>query len=111
SIVAAEVELARACTPELASAAELYTFAASPEEGLAYESLESQTNVDVGDTERELDRSDEASTYHAKLIYLRSPTEKRLWLGSANLTQRAWSRNVEIVAELTATGRDPWGTV
>lgn len=110
-IVAAEPELARECTAELAGAAELCTFAASPEEGLAYEPPEVQGNVDAGDAERELDRSDEAGAYHAKLIYLRSATERRLWLGSANLTQRGWARNFEIVAELVATGRDPWGTV
>jgi hypothetical protein len=110
-IVAAEPELARECTAELANGAELYTFAALPEEGLPYEQVQSQGDGDPGDAERELDRSDEVGAYHAKLIYLRSPTQKRLWLGSANLTQRAWSRNFEIVAELTATGRDPWGAV
>ncbi len=111
-ILAAEPELARECSAELAEAAELCTFAAAPEEGLAYEPAQSQGNVvDAGDAERELDRSDEVAAHHAKLIYLRSSMDKRLWLGSANLTQRGWTRNFEIVAELTAIGRDPWAPV
>jgi len=112
-LLAAEPELARECAraPKLVSEMELCTFAAAPEEGAPYEPATPQANVDAGDAERELDRSDEARAYHAKLIYLRSGNEKRLWLGSPNLTQRAWSRNFEIVAELTAAGRDPWGTV
>lgn len=111
AIVASEPELARACGVELAAKAELCTFAAIPEEGLAYDPVPSKANVDAKDSESELDRSDESGAYHAKLVYLRSATERRLWLGSANLTQRAWSRNAEIVAELTASGRDPWGAV
>jgi hypothetical protein len=111
AIVASEVELAREASADLGMKAELFTFAAAPEDGLAYEPVPFQANVDAGDAERELDRSDEVGAYHAKLIYLRSATQRRLWLGSANLTQRAWRRNFEIVAELTATGRDPWGPV
>src|SRR5690606_38747005 len=38
---------------------------------------------------------------HAKLLYMRSGKERRLWLGSANATMRAWTgRNAEVVAEL-----------
>lgn len=38
---------------------------------------------------------------HAKLLFMRSGKERRLWLGSANATMRAWTgRNVEVVAEL-----------
>jgi hypothetical protein len=111
AIVAAEVELAREASAELAKKAELFTFAAAPEDGLPYEPAPPQANVDAGDAERELDRSDEAGAYHAKLIYLRSAAQRRLWLGSVNLTQRGWSKNLEIVAELTAAGRDPWGPV
>jgi hypothetical protein len=112
-ILAAELELARECArvPKLVREIDLCTFAAAPEEGVPYEPATPQADVDAGDVERELDRSDEARAYHAKLIYLRSGNDKRLWVGSPNLTQRAWSRNFEIVAELTASGRDPWGTV
>jgi hypothetical protein len=110
-IIAAESELVRECDPGLARKADLCTFAAAPEEGLAYEPPPSRANIDAGDAERELDRSDEARAYHAKLIYIRSAKERRLWLGSPNLTERAWSRNFEIVAELCAMGRDPWGDV
>jgi hypothetical protein len=38
---------------------------------------------------------------HAKLLFLRSGRKRKLWLGSANATMRAWSgRNVEVTAEL-----------
>ncbi|UIK06212.1 phospholipase D family protein [Neorhizobium galegae] len=39
---------------------------------------------------------------HAKLLHIRQGDRRRLWMGSANATQRAWSgRNVEIIAELS----------
>lgn len=110
-IVAAEPELVREAGPELEKKVELLTFPVAPEEGAAYEPALSGANVDAGDSERELDRSDETGAYHAKLIYLRSRGEKCLWMGSANFTQRAWGRNYEVVAKLTATGRDPWAAV
>jgi hypothetical protein len=38
---------------------------------------------------------------HAKLLFMRSGQKRRLWLGSANATMRAWSgRNAEVTAEL-----------
>lgn len=38
---------------------------------------------------------------HAKLLFTRTGKKRRLWLGSANATMRAWTgRNVEIMAEL-----------
>ena len=38
---------------------------------------------------------------HAKLLFMRSRQRRRLWLGSANATMRAWSgRNVEVMAQL-----------
>jgi len=38
---------------------------------------------------------------HAKLLFMRSGQKRRLWLGSANATMRAWTgRNAEVVAEL-----------
>lgn len=38
---------------------------------------------------------------HAKLLLFRGETTDRLWLGSANLTQRAWGGgNAEVMAEL-----------
>jgi hypothetical protein len=38
---------------------------------------------------------------HAKILAVRSGAKLRLWVGSANMTQRAWSgRNIEIIAEL-----------
>jgi hypothetical protein len=44
---------------------------------------------------------------HAKLLYAACGSDRRLWLGSANATGRAWSgRNFEIVAEM-ALGKEP----
>lgn len=41
---------------------------------------------------------------HAKLLFMRSGQKRRLWLGSANATMRAWTgRNVEVIAELLVT--------
>ena len=38
---------------------------------------------------------------HAKLLFTRTGNKRRLWLGSANATMRAWTgRNVEVMAEL-----------
>lgn len=38
---------------------------------------------------------------HAKLLFMRCGQKRRLWLGSANATLRAWTgRNVEVMAEL-----------
>lgn len=39
---------------------------------------------------------------HAKLLHVREGERRRIWMGSANATKRAWTgRNVEIIAELT----------
>jgi len=47
------------------------------------------------------------SGLHAKLLYSARGSDRRLWLGSANATGRAWDgRNFEIVAEI-ALGREP----
>jgi hypothetical protein len=41
---------------------------------------------------------------HAKLLFMRSGQKRRLWLGSANATMRAWAgRNAEAMAELLVT--------
>jgi hypothetical protein len=40
---------------------------------------------------------------HAKILAARKGKKLRLWIGSPNATQRAWtSKNVEVIAELTA---------
>jgi hypothetical protein len=50
----------------------------------------------TNDEEEELGRG-----LHAKLLFMRSGQKRRLWLGSANATMRAWTgRNAEVVAEL-----------
>lgn len=41
---------------------------------------------------------------HAKLLFMRSGQKRRLWVGSANATMRAWTgRNAEVTAELVVT--------
>ncbi|MCP1845829.1 hypothetical protein ACVIHI_008706 [Bradyrhizobium sp. USDA 4524] len=41
---------------------------------------------------------------HAKLLFMRSGQKRRLWLGSANATMRAWTgRNAEVTVELLVT--------
>ncbi|MEW6597619.1 MAG: phospholipase D family protein [Pseudomonadota bacterium] len=51
------------------------------------------------DEEEELGRG-----LHAKLLFMRSGQKRRLWLGSANATMRAWTgRNAEVTAELVVT--------
>ena len=41
---------------------------------------------------------------HAKIFMVRKGKKLRLWVGSANATQRAWTgENVEVMAEVTAT--------
>lgn len=48
------------------------------------------------DEEQEIGRG-----LHAKLLFTQSGRERRLWLGSANATIRAWTgRNAEVMAEL-----------
>lgn len=56
----------------------------------------SSTQYAPADDEEEIGRG-----LHAKLLFMRSRKERRLWLGSANATMRAWTgRNAEVVAEL-----------
>lgn len=44
------------------------------------------------------------SGLHAKLLFIRKGQQRRLWLGSANATMRAWTgRNAEVIAELVVT--------
>lgn len=51
------------------------------------------------DEEEELGRG-----LHAKLLFMRSGQKRRLWVGSANATMRAWTgRNAEVTAELVVT--------
>ncbi|WP_372084985.1 phospholipase D family protein [Tistrella mobilis] len=53
----------------------------------------------VTDEEEEVGRG-----LHAKLLFVRSAQRRRLWLGSANATMRAWTgRNAEVTAELVVT--------
>lgn len=52
------------------------------------------------------DGEDEQLTFglHAKILAVRKARKLRLWVGSANATQRAWKgKNVEVIAELSAS--------
>lgn len=63
--------------------------------GSALQSGEDQINNE----EEEIGRG-----LHAKLLFVRADQSRRLWLGSANATMRAWSgRNAEVMAELLVT--------
>jgi hypothetical protein len=114
TIIACDTDLIQACEKdkELLALLNLRTCAASAEEGTAYIQPNPVLGQDAGDTERESDRSDEVSGYHAKLIYMRHNSTGRLWMGSPNLTSRGWSRNFELAVELVSDARrDPWRAV
>jgi len=56
-------------------------------------------HIPAADEEEELGHG-----LHAKLLFMRSGKKRRLWLGSANATMRAWTgRNAELTAELLVT--------
>lgn len=113
-VLSSDIELGRICAAqrELAEILDLRTCPVGVEEGTPYEQPTPQAEEDAGDGEQETDRSDEVSGYHAKLIYMRRGREKRLWMGSPNLTGRGWSRNFELAAELVSTAaKDPWTAV
>lgn len=58
------------------------------------------------------DEEPEPRGLHAKLIYAEGATDRRIWTGSANSTQRGWhGPNVEVVAELEVTSEVAAGLV
>lgn len=57
-----------------------------------------------GDERPEDEEEEIGAGLHAKLLFIRKGQQRRLWLGSANATMRAWTgRNVEVMAELVVT--------
>lgn len=73
-----------------------------------------QTASDVTDRENanSQDEEPEPRGLHAKLIYVEESNGKRIWTGSANLTQRGWNGpNTEVVAELEVTPEVALGLV
>ena len=73
-----------------------------------------QTVSDVTDRENanSHDEEPEPRGLHAKLIYVEESNGKRIWTGSANLTQRGWNGpNTEVVAELEVTAEVAAGLV
>ena len=69
---------------------ELLTLPFAPEDG--------STPPEDGDTTEEA--SLDARGLHAKLIWAEHARRATLWLGSPNLTERAWDRNAEAYAEV-----------
>jgi len=68
--------------------------------------LDEETAGDMSDREnaKSEDEEPEPRGLHAKLIYTESPTQRFLWTGSANATQRGWKGpNAEIIAALEIT--------
>jgi len=111
TVVSSESELSTASyrDPTIVSCADLRICGGALEEGTPYELPPPADGQDVGDAEREVDRSDEVRGFHAKIIYARSKVGARLWMGSPNLTHRGWSRNFEISVSMSARKRsDPW---
>jgi hypothetical protein len=69
----------------------------------------SDPSIAPADEEVQVERGESANQeearlgLHAKIIAVRKAKQLRLWIGSANATQRAWTgRNVEVIAEITA---------
>lgn len=61
------------------------------------DSTSTESGTDLADDEEE----EVGRGLHAKLLFMRSGQTRRIWLGSANATMRAWTgRNVEVTAEL-----------
>lgn len=115
-LMAGQMDLQRECQRDssLTKRLLLHVKNVVAEEGAPYEPP-AEVGQDLGNdrsAEQEIDRSDEVGGLHAKVIYARAGKVKRLWLGSPNLSSRAWSRNVEIVAHLSShSKRDSWGPV
>jgi hypothetical protein len=66
--------------------------------------LEPQAQSAMSEVENGQANEEEEEVYrglHAKLLFMRSGRKRRLWLGSANATMRAWTgRNAEVMAEM-----------
>lgn len=63
---------------------------------------EQSANDSIRKQDSESEEEIESRGLHAKLIYAEGLSERKLWIGSANATQRGWDGpNVEIMSELT----------
>lgn len=91
----AEIErLAAAC----AAFGELFALDAPDYPATASDGNDALENSDPAEGEGE----ELGQGLHAKLLHYRKGEQRRVWIGSANATSRAWTgRNVEIVAELS----------
>lgn len=55
--------------------------------------------------EENVEEKMEGRGLHAKFVWAEHATGATLWLGSANLTRRGWTRNAEVVAEVAVERR------
>lgn len=54
---------------------------------------------------KSVDTAIESRGLHAKFLWAEHSTGATMWLGSANLTERGWTRNAELVAEVAIERR------
>lgn len=87
--------LARQAGQPLKSFTSLLVLPATPESQETLEGLQEEST----------DVALEARGLHAKLLWAEHSGGATLWLGSANLTQRGWMRNAELVAEVEVERR------
>jgi hypothetical protein len=90
--------------PSLATFEELLALDA-PDYPIGDSEPDSQNAASAPDRNAADDEEEEVGRgLHAKLLFMRSGQKRRLWLGSANATMRAWTgRNAEVTAELLVT--------
>jgi hypothetical protein len=90
--------------PSLAAFDELLALDA-PDYPIGDPEPDSQNAASAPDSNAADDEEEEVGRgLHAKLLFMRSGQKRRLWLGSANATMRAWTgRNAEVTAELLVT--------
>jgi len=69
-------------------------------DGLRYlDSPDAEEDSDIGESAASSEEELESRGLHAKLIYAEHKRGRTLWMGSANITERAWSGpNAEVIA-------------
>jgi hypothetical protein len=89
--------------PALASFDDLLALDA-PDYPIGDPELDQEQSAPTGEDSLADDEEEVGRGLHAKLLFMRSEQNRRLWLGSANATMRAWTgRNAEVTAELLVT--------
>lgn len=90
--------------PDLAAFDDLLALDA-PEYPIADPEIDPEQHAPTGESASNEDEEEEVGRgLHAKLLFMRTGQKRRLWLGSANATMRAWTgRNAEVTIELLIT--------